>query len=85
MHYRGRSEPACRQAGGAGSWRGVVAARGGLWVACPREERTRGRTGGAGGVSRVHLASDSPWTRSTGSYGRTAAEQRGGDGAGTCL
>jgi hypothetical protein len=44
---------------------------------CPREERPRGRTGGTGGVPRIHLAVDESWTRSTGAYGRAAAEQRG--------
>ena len=46
--------------------RGVVVARGDVGDACLREERPRGRPGGLGGLPRVHLAADAPWTRSTG-------------------
>ena len=45
---------------------GVVAAWGGVGDACLREEGPRGRPGGLGGLPRVHLAADAPWTRSTG-------------------
>ena len=65
---------------------GEITALGSWWPAwrlerasgpCPREMRPRGRTGGTGGVPRIHLAADESWTRSTGAYGRAAAEQRG--------
>ena len=46
--------------------KGVVAARGDVGDACLREERPRGRPGGLGGLPRVHLAADAPWTKSTG-------------------
>ena len=35
---------------------------------------TRARPGGAGGVPRVYLAADAPWTRSTGGVRRAAGE-----------
>ena len=55
-----------RRLGGAAHGEVVVAARGGLGAACPREERPAGMPGGARGGSRVHLAVVAPLTRSTG-------------------
>ena len=66
-------------AGGASrrraAWRGGVAARESARDACERGKVPRGRPGGAGGVPRVHLAADAPWTRSTGGVRRAAAKQ----------
>ena len=56
-----------------------MAAREGLRGACPLGEMPRGRPGGAGGVPRVHLAADAPWTRSTGGVRRAAGETERGD------
>ena len=55
-----------RRLGGAAHGEVVVAARGGLGAACPREEKPAGMPGGARAGSRVHFAVDVPWTRSTG-------------------
>jgi len=57
-----------------GAWRGGVAARESVWDTCERGEVPSGRPGGAGGVPRVHLAADAPWTRSTGGVRRAAGE-----------
>ena len=65
-----------RRAGGGGSGAapggGGVAARGGVWDACEREEVPRGGPGGAGGFCRVHLATGARWTKSTGGVRRAA-------------
>ena len=53
-----------------------MAAREGLRGACPLGEMPRGRPGGAGGLPRVHLAADAPWTRSTGGVRRAAGGGR---------
>jgi hypothetical protein len=85
MRCRWRSEPACRRAGGAGSWRGVMAAGERVWAACPRE---RGQ--GAGQVAlESSLGSTWPRTRRGRSplaaYVRAAVKQRGEGGARTRL
>ena len=51
-----------------------MSAREGATDACERGEMPRGGPGGAGGVPRVHLAADAPWTRSTGGIRRAAGE-----------
>ena len=60
--------------------RGVVAARGGVWDACAREEVPRGGPGGAERLPWVHLAVGARWTKSTGGVRRAArTEQAGGE------
>ena len=51
-----------------------MAAREGLRGTCPLGEVPRGRPGGAGEFPWVHLATDAPWTRSTGGVRRAAGE-----------
>ena len=58
--------------------RGVVAARGGVWDACAREEVPRGGPGGAERFPRVHLAAGARWTKSTGGVRRAAGKQSTG-------
>ena len=59
---------------------GGVAARGGVWDACAREEVPRGGPGGAKRFPRVHLAVGARWTKSTGGVRRAArTEQAGGE------
>ena len=52
-----------------------MAARESVWDACEHGEVLRGGPGGVGGVPRVHLAADAPWTRSTGGVRQAAAKQ----------
>jgi len=61
-------------------WCGGVAARRGIGDACLREEGLRGRPGGLGGLPRVHLAADAPWTRSTGGVRVSGGEAERGEG-----
>ena len=77
---RERSEPGRPVTGGTGGAEGVVAAFLGVQDACASEEVPRGRTGGTSGVSRVHLAADAPWTRSTGSVWACGGRVERGDG-----
>ena len=58
-----------------GTWRGGMAARGGIGDACLREE-TKGRPGGLGELPWVHLAADAPWTRSTGGVRASGGETK---------
>ena len=62
------------------AWWGGVAARGGIEDACLREEGPRGRPGGLGGLPRVHLAIDAPWTMSTGGVRASGGEAERGEG-----
>ena len=58
--------------------RGVVAAWGGVWDACAREEVPRGGPGGAERFPRVHLAAGARWTKSTGGVRRAARTEQAG-------
>ena len=51
-----------------------MSAREGAQDACEHGEVPRGKPGGAGGLPRVHLAADAPWTRSTGGVWRAVGE-----------
>ena len=65
-----------RRAGGADSGTahggGGVAAREHVGDVCERGRVPRGGPGGAGGFSRVHLATGARWTKSTGGVRRAA-------------
>ena len=56
---------------------GVVAVFPGIQDACAHGEKPRGRTGGTGGLSRVHLATDEVHRR------RTGARRRSREGKGS--
>ena len=58
---------------------GVVAVGERAWAACSCEG-PRGRPGGLGGLPRVHLAADAPWTRSTGGVRASGGEAERGEG-----
>ena len=47
---------------------------------CRREERPRGQPGVLNGPFWVQLATDAPWTRSTGGEWASGGGNRGGDG-----
>ena len=51
-----------------------MSAQEGAQDACERGEVPKGKPGGAGGLPRVHLAADAPWTRSTGGVRWAAGE-----------
>ena len=60
-----------------------MAAREGIGDACLREEGPRARPGGLGGLPRVHLAADAPWTKSIGGVRVSGGvAERGDEGRG---
>ena len=58
---------------------GVVSAREDAQDGCERGKVPRGKPGGAGGLPRVHLATNVPWMRSTGGLRRAKQSRPRGE------